>query len=162
VSLKSHCGSIRQCHITGAVFRRIVPQASIQIYPRNSRVFYFLFFFLNLLGKHKLVTGQTATILAFMIHRDEKYFPNAEKFDPDRFLPENSKNRHPYAYIPFSAGRRNCIGQRFAQMELKCMFAHLLRKFEIKSLKTIEEIHPEGDLILRPKNGIPVQLKFRS
>ena len=44
-----------------------------------------------------------------LIHCDEKHFPNAEIFDPNRFLDPSTK-RHPYSFIPFSAGARNCIG----------------------------------------------------
>lgn len=112
-------------------------------------------------GGYKILKGETAVIVAYMIHRDEKYYPEPEKFDPDRFLPENSKDRNAYAYIPFSAGRRNCIGQRFAQMEEKVLLANILRYFEIKSVKTIDELKPVGDLILHPNDGIPIELKLR-
>nr|QEV83797.1 cytochrome P450 [Brachionus rotundiformis] len=112
-------------------------------------------------GGYRILKGETAVIFAYMIHRDVKYYPDPEKFDPERFLPENSKDRHPYAYIPFSAGRRNCIGQRFAQMEEKVLLANILRRFEMKSIKTIEELEPDGHLVIHPSNGIPIQFNLR-
>ncbi len=97
-------------------------------------------------------------ILIYTIHHDEKYFSCPEKFDPERFLSDNSKDRHPYAFIPFSAGRRNCIGQRFAMIEEKVILCHMLRKFELKALKKAEELRPTADLVLRAVNGMPLKL----
>ncbi|XP_054723292.1 uncharacterized protein LOC129233267 [Uloborus diversus] len=72
------------------------------------------------------------TIPTYAIHRDEAYFPDPEKFDPDRFNAEIKAKRDQYTFLPFGAGPRNCIGMRFALMEVKVCLAHILTKFRFK------------------------------
>lgn len=64
------------------------------------------------IGDVELPIGTQIHVHIFDLHRDPDQFHEPEKFDPDRFLPEQKDIRHPYAYIAFSAGPRNCIGKK--------------------------------------------------
>lgn len=84
---------------------------SLRLYPSVS-------FIARTLDEDTLVSGYLLPrktivhIHVFDIHRNPKYWSLPEKFDPDRFLPQNCVNRHPFSYVPFSAGPRNCIGKK--------------------------------------------------
>ncbi|XP_073826736.1 probable cytochrome P450 4ac1 [Musca autumnalis] len=92
------------------------------------------------------------------IMRDPRHFPNPTEFQPERFTPENSVNRHPFAFVPFSAGSRNCIGQKFAILEMKAMLVALLSNFEILPVTKLDDLIFEYGLILRTKEKIYVKL----
>nr|QEL53083.1 cytochrome P450 CYP9A101 [Mythimna separata] len=75
--------------------------------------------------------GAAIMIPTFAIHRDPEFFPEPEKFNPDRFSEENKHKINVLAYMPFGLGPRNCIGSRFALCELKVMVYQLLRHMEV-------------------------------
>ncbi|XP_055679446.1 probable cytochrome P450 9f2 [Lutzomyia longipalpis] len=68
----------------------------------------------------------------YSFHWDPKYFPNPQKFDPERFSEENKHKINPSVYVPFGVGPRNCIGSRFALMELKSIIYHLVLHFKLE------------------------------
>lgn len=88
-------------------------------------------------GEQPLVIekGDTIWIPTYGLHYDPKYYPEPQKFDPERFSDENKHNINPYTYLPFGVGPRNCIGSRFGLLECKTLFYHLLLNFEIVPVK---------------------------
>ncbi|KOC61105.1 Cytochrome P450 9e2 [Habropoda laboriosa] len=99
----------------------------------------------------------------YSLHRDPKYFPDPEKFDPERFNEENKAKVNPYVYIPFGVGPRKCIGNRFALMETKILMVHLLHKFLIKPNKrtSIPPVYKKGTFTLVPEDGLWITLEKR-
>jgi cytochrome P450 family 9 len=65
------------------------------------------------------------------LHRDPQYWPDPDRFDPERFSEENKANINSYAFLPFGSGPRNCMGSRFALLETKTLFFYILSRFEI-------------------------------
>ncbi|KAK5641883.1 hypothetical protein RI129_010430 [Pyrocoelia pectoralis] len=78
-----------------------------------------------------LKKGDVLMMIPYGMHLDEKYFPNPDRFDPERFNKENRKNIAPYTYFPFGIGPRSCIGNRFALLETKILIFNILRHFDI-------------------------------
>lgn len=93
----------------------------------------------------------------FTLHRNAKYWKEPLTFNPDRFLPGNYD---PKCFLPFGSGRRNCIGQTFAMIEMKGIVATVLRKFivHIDNPVTVEDIDLKYNLTLKPAK--PILLKF--
>ncbi|KAI4464051.1 cytochrome p450 [Holotrichia oblita] len=81
-----------------------------------------------------LKPGDVIFIPVNAIQRDPQYFPNPDRFDPERFNDENKGKIQPYTYMPFGLGPRNCIGSRFAILETKTIFFSMLAKFNFVTI----------------------------
>jgi len=105
-----------------------------------------------------LKVGDFLWVPIYSIHHDPKYYPDPEKFNPERFSEESKGNIKPYTYMPFGAGFRACIASRFALLEIKSFLFHLLNVFEIVPVKDTQiplkiskaaiTVVPEGGIIL--------------
>ncbi|XP_050446354.1 cytochrome P450 4g15-like [Cataglyphis hispanica] len=116
----------------------------------------------------KIVTGdyilpKTATVIIsqFIIHRLEKYYPNPTVFNPDNFLPEKMQQRHYYAFIPFSAGPRSCVGRKYALLKLKVLLSTILRNYRVTSDVIDEDFILRADIILKRHDGFKIKIEPR-
>ena len=109
------------------------------------------------LDGHVIPKGMPIDVSIRMIHRHPDTWENPEEYDPLRFHPSNAEGRDPYAYIPFSAGPRNCIGQNFAVNEEKLVVASIVHKFKL-SLVDGHKVEACPKVVLRTVNDILVNV----
>ncbi|XP_049780048.1 cytochrome P450 6k1-like [Schistocerca cancellata] len=107
--------------------------------------------------------GTKIAVSVLGLHRDPKYYPDPERFDPERFSEEAKAQRQPYTYLPFGDGPRNCIGMRLGLLQTKVGLVNLLSKYNVRptgKTKANLDFHPRS-AILMSKTGIHVQFEKR-
>lgn len=112
------------------------------------------------LGDTLIRDREGVIISTYAVHRDPRWFPQPEHFDPTRFTPEREAELPRYAYFPFGGGPRICIGNNFAMMEAQLILASIVQQYHL-TLPDGYTPQKEALLTLRPKNGMPVTLHKR-
>ncbi|TKR87436.1 hypothetical protein L596_011834 [Steinernema carpocapsae] len=107
-------------------------------------------------------TGVTVIAAPVTIHRDPKNWgDDPETFNPDHFTQENMSKRHPYSYVPFAAGPRNCIGQKFALLEEKAVLSTFFRRYRVTTEQNIVTNRPIPEVVSKPSKGFMIKLYKR-
>ncbi|MFH4976280.1 hypothetical protein AB6A40_002989 [Gnathostoma spinigerum] len=110
---------------------------------------------------HTIPANTPICIVPTASHHDPEQFPNPDEYNPENFSPENVSKRSPFAFVPFSAGIRNCIGQKYAYTEGKVMLATILRRYKIFSMVSVEDNLIIPTITGRPKYGAQIRIEPR-
>ncbi|RZF32026.1 hypothetical protein LSTR_LSTR007104 [Laodelphax striatellus] len=117
-------------------------------------------------GQYEIPAGVDVGIFIYETHRDPATWGlQPHLFDPDNFLSDKCRQRHPYSYFPFSAGLRNCIGQKYALLQMKSVLSTLLRRFTLSpgpGHRCIEDIEVVMNTTLKSKKGFNVVFELRN
>jgi cytochrome P450 len=113
------------------------------------------------LDRYTLTPTMNVGISPYVLHRRPNYFPDPERFDPDRFMTEDQGKRPRYAYLPFGAGPHTCIGQHFAMMEAQLTLATLAQRVTFE-LVPGQHVEPEPLVTLQPNGPVKVVVRRRS
>nr|XP_033772205.1 cytochrome P450 4B1-like [Geotrypetes seraphini] len=131
---------------------------SLRLYPSVSGVSRQLTKPITFFDGRSLPAGSLVGVSIYAIHRNPSVWKNPEVFDPMRFTPENSSDRHSHAFVPFAAGGRNCIGQNFAMNEMKVAVALTLQRFQLSPDESRPPIKMP-QIVLKSLTGIHLYLK---
>lgn len=105
--------------------------------------------------------GSVVGLMIYFTQRDARWFPEPEQFRPERFTPEREQQLSRYAYLPFGAGPRVCIGNSFALMEARLLLATIAQRYRLR-LAPGQRVTPEALITLNPKGGLRMTLQQRA
>ncbi|XP_055298916.1 cytochrome P450 4V2-like isoform X2 [Sitodiplosis mosellana] len=152
---------VTNCHLSRMTFLELVIKESMRHFP-----------IAPLIGREctsdfeinggVIPKGSQIYLNSFRMHRNAKFYgQNAHEFYPERFLPENSADWHPYQFVPFGVGTRNCIGSRYALTSLKIALSHILRRFKLTTDLKLPDVIIEPSLLLKICNKHAIRIERR-
>ncbi|MFH6784787.1 MULTISPECIES: cytochrome P450 [Methylobacterium] len=113
------------------------------------------------IGRIKIPRGSLVTVAPYVLHRHRRLWDEPDAFLPERFLPENRARIDRYAYLPFGAGPRVCIGASFSVMEATLVLAHVLHAVRLDRSPEAGPVVPLHRVTLRPKDGLRMRVTAR-
>jgi cytochrome P450 len=140
-------------------YARMVIEESMRLYPPAHTLAREPVVADEILG-HRVPAGAAILIVPWLLHRKPSLWENPDRFDPERFAPERASARPRFAYIPFGAGPRICIGAAFAMAEATLILATIAQRYRLH-LKPGHPVEPQGLITLRPRYGLRMQLERR-
>jgi cytochrome P450 len=140
-------------------YARMAIEESMRLYPPAHTLSRMALAEDEVLG-HRIPKGAQILIVPWLLHRHAKLWEEPQRFDPERFAPERTARRHRFAYIPFGAGPRICIGAAFAMAEATLILATLAQRYRLR-LKPGFPVEPQGLITLRPRYGMQMVLERR-
>ena len=152
-------GVLTPDHIGQLTYTRQVFQEAMRVYPPVPIIARITTRPFTLAGR-PIPAGSMVYIPIYALHRHSALWDRPEEFDPDRFAPALSKDRHRYAYLPFGGGPRICIGSAFAMMEGVAILATLLRGVKLTHIAAVPP-KPRMRLTLRPQEPLMMRVQAR-
>lgn len=152
-------GPLEPHHLERLVYTRAVLDEAIRLYPpapflsraaiQDDRI-----------ANLDITAGTVVTVAPYVLHRHRTLWDEPDAFRPERFLPEAKARIDRFAYLPFGAGPRVCIGANFALQEAVIVLASIVHAVRL-DLKEGHEVRPLHRITLRPENGLPMRLSSR-
>jgi cytochrome P450 len=102
---------------------------------------------------YRIPAGEIVAVTPYVTHRLQEYWPDAERFDPERFNPDTPVERPRYAYFPFSGGPHQCIGNNFALVEATLVLATIAQRFKL-ALPPGQVVRASAQVTMRPRGGL--------
>ena len=109
------------------------------------------------LGGYRIPAGSEALLSVVNVHRDARFFERPDRFDPDRW---DRDDRHDYAYVPFGAGPRRCVGRTFATMEAKAVMAAVIKRYRLEWAGD-GELGLNPQMTTQPRGEVPMTVRER-
>ncbi len=133
-------------------YTRMVIEEAMRLYPPAHTLSRTAMGEDEVLGR-RIPKGAQIMIVPWLLHRNPRLWQDPERFDPERFAPDRAASRLRFAYIPFGAGPRICIGAAFAMAEAMLILTTVAQRYRLR-LKPGFPVEPQGLITLRPRHGM--------